>query len=89
MNYEDKKIAAFERMSEMLVKKQIREKAINSYDYLGGMINNMQHINITLMKAAIRAIKKLSNNSDINMEHLTGEFRRIIHGSVEGYVKRA
>jgi hypothetical protein len=89
MNYQDKKIAAFARMSDLVVSKQIRDKKINSYDYLGGMINNMQHINTSLMKAAIKAVKKMGSGSEVNTEYMITEFRKIIYGSVERYVQCA
>jgi hypothetical protein len=89
MNFEDKKIAAFARMSDLVVKKQIRDRKINSYDYLGGMINNMQYINTMLMKAAIKALKKIQNDSNVNKDYLTSEFHKIIYGSVEQYAHKA
>jgi hypothetical protein len=75
-------------MSDLVVKKQIRDRKINSYDYLGGMINNMQFINIMLMKAAIKALKKIQDGS-VNKDYLTSEFHKIIHGSVERYAHKA
>ena len=89
MKLEDKKIAAFARMSDLVVKKQIKEKTLNLYDYLGGMINNMQQINTILMTAAIKAIKKLNGNKDVNTDYVTTEFRKIIYGSVEQYAHNA
>lgn len=90
MNTQEKKIAAFARMAQLVVKKQVRERALNSYDYLGSMINNMQHINTTLMTTAIHVIKKMKeDNKDANLEYITNEFRKIIHASVEQYTQKA
>jgi len=89
MNTQEKKIAAFARMAQLVVKKHVRERALNSYDYLGSMINNMQQINITLMTTAIKVIKKLKDDNDVNLDHITTEFRKIIHSSVEQYTHKA
>lgn len=89
MNTQEKKIAAFARMAELVVKKHVKERALNSYDYLGSMINNMQQINITLMTSAIKVIKKLKDDSSVNLDHVTTEFRKIIHNSVEQYTMKA
>ncbi len=85
MNNQERKIAAFARMAQFVVKKQVREHALNSYDYLGSMINNMQYINVTLMTAAINIIKKIRDDKDVDMDNVTSEFRKIIHTSVEQY----
>jgi hypothetical protein len=89
MNIQERKIAAFSRMAELVVKKHIRERALNSYDYLGSMINNMQQINTTLMTTAVHVIKKLKENDDVNVDDVTTAFRKIIHSSVEQYTLKA
>ncbi|HLO72128.1 MAG TPA: hypothetical protein VK167_14735 [Flavipsychrobacter sp.] len=89
MNTQERKIAAFARMAELVVKKHIRERALNSYDYLGSMINNMQIINTTLMTTAVNVIRKMREDKEVNLDYMTGEFRKIIQHSVEQYTMKA
>lgn len=91
MNHQERALAVFTRMSRLVVKQHIRESAHHSYDYVGHLINNMQMINQKLMTAAVFMIKRVRDDKelDIDVEELTAEFRRVIHGSVAEYAQSA
>ncbi|MBS1773315.1 MAG: hypothetical protein JST82_10680 [Bacteroidetes bacterium] len=88
MNPQENSIKIFKRLSTYVVNKHSMENT-SSHNYMGQLINNMQHINQLLMSAAIRIITKLRDNKEINKEILINELKQIIHGSVAEYAKRA
>lgn len=89
MNHQNS-LAAFSRMAKLVVSRQLKAtRQTNSYDYVGQLINNMQVVNVSLMASAIRLIKKVKENAEIDMERFTQELREIISNSVTECAKAA
>jgi predicted RNA-binding protein Jag len=87
MNSQERALAVFTRMSRLVVKKHLKASTQNSYDYVGNLVNNMQMINQTLMTAAVYLIKRVRDKNEVNVEELTADLRRVIHGSVAEYAQ--
>ena len=90
MNTHEKSMAAFTRLAKLVVQSHMRLESRSSYDYLGQLINNMQQINQSLMKVAIKIINKVKiEDREANVEQMITSLRDIIHGSVSEYAHRA
>ena len=49
----------------------------------------MQMINTTLMTTAVKVIRKMREDKEVNLDYMTGESRKIIQHSVEQYTMKA
>ena len=86
----NKQIAIFSRAANYTVNKVLTDKKHSiAEDHLQALINNMNLINQVLMKLAIRAIRRVEGDNQIDRELLTQNLRGIIETSVASYAKRS
>lgn len=82
-------ITSFSRLAGLTV-----NKALSSYgnvpidDKAKTLINNANLINESLVKYAVKILKRASNKHDNNIEELKETLNGIIHLSVTSYIKR-
>lgn len=83
-------ITLFSRLAGYTVNKALSPKNREyNHDRAQMLINNAQLINDSLVRLAVKVIRKAANREDINKEELLENLNNIIHLSVVSYTKRA
>lgn len=83
-------ITLFSRLAGYTVNKALapQNREFN-YDRAQMLVNNMNNINDSLVRLAIKVMNKTKNRADINRDELANNLHDIIHLSVVSYAKRA
>ena len=85
----NKQIAIFSRVAGYAVNKALSPvNRAKSADKVQLLINNMNHINQSLMATAVKLVHR-AKNEDVDTDELTMNLHDIIHLSVVSYAKRA